>query len=151
MGLDFGLLDSRVNNGFAADWRFPDPHRRAVGAWDRFESSVQTQLFSKLTDPSRFRTVVAGEPRCGTMKVDVAGTATGIWALPSVTSPLGGSELEYITRANYPYRPEDQLALSLGPSSLGHRGRGGARRWQRSCQPSVRPGHERWRDSLLRS
>jgi hypothetical protein len=119
MGLDFGLTDSRVNNGFVAEWRFPEPHRRAICAWDRFESSVQSQLYTKLSDPSRFGSVALGEPRCGTMKVDVAGTAKGIWALSSVKSPLGGSEVDYITLANYPYRPETQLALSLGPSSLG--------------------------------
>ena len=119
MGLDFGLTDSRANNGFVAEWRFPEPHRRAICAWDRFESSVQAQLYTKLNDPSRFGTVAQGEPRCGTMKVDVAGTAKGIWALTSVKSPLGGSEVDYITLANYPYRPETQLALSLGPSSLG--------------------------------
>jgi len=119
MGLDFGLMDSRVNNGFVADWRFPEPHRRAICAWDRFESSVQSQLYSKLNDPSRFGSVALGEPRCGSMKVDVAGTAKGIWALASVKSPLAGSEIDYITLANYPYRPEAQLALSLGPSSLG--------------------------------
>ncbi len=119
MGLDFGLLDSRVNNGYVADWRHPDPSRHAICAWDKFESSVRAQLFAKLSDPSRPSTVAAGEPRCGTMKVDVAGTLKGVWALPSETSPLAGNETAYITLANYPYRPEDQLALSLGPVSLG--------------------------------
>ncbi len=119
MGLDFGLLDSRVNNGYVADWRHPDPSRQATCAWDKFESSVQAQLFSKLSDPSRRSTVPAGEPRCGTMKVDVAGSLKGVWALPTETSPLKGNETGYITLANYPYRPEDQLALSLGPVSLG--------------------------------
>lgn len=119
MGLDFGLLDSRVNNGYVANWRHPDPSRQSICAWDKFEASVQAQLFSKLLDPSRTSTVPAGEPRCGTMKVDVAGTLKGVWALPSQTSPLAGNETAYITLANYPYRPQDQLALSLGPVSLG--------------------------------
>ena len=53
------------------------------------------------------------------MKVDVANTAKGVWAPPSATSRLQGNETEYITLANNPYCPEDELALSLGPQSLG--------------------------------
>lgn len=119
MGLDFGLLDDRVNNGYVANWRHPDPSRQSICAWDKFESAVQAPLLAKLRDPSRTRTVPAGAPRCGTMQVDVAGTAKGVWALPTETSPLRGNETAYITLANYPYRPEDQLALSLGPNVLG--------------------------------
>ena len=119
MGLDFGLMDSRVNNGYVADWRHPEPSRRSICAWDKFETSVQPQLFSKLRDPSRPRAVAEGEPRCGTMQVDVAGTLKGVWASPSQTSPVAGNETAYITLANYPYRPQEQLALSLGPDALG--------------------------------
>jgi hypothetical protein len=119
MGLDFGVTDSRVDNGFVANWRHSDPVRQAVCSWDRFEPAVRAQLYAKLKDPSRTSTVAAGEPRCGTMKVDVANTAKGVWAPPSATSRLQGNETEYITLANYPYRPEDQLALSLGPQILG--------------------------------
>ena len=71
------------------------------------------------TCPSRTRTVPSGEPRCGTMNVDVANTARGVCAPPTANSPLQGNETEYITLANYPYRPTDQLALSLGPAALG--------------------------------
>jgi hypothetical protein len=80
---------------------------------------VQAQIYAKLKDPGRLTTIVAGEPRCGTMKVDVANTAKGVWAPPSATTRLQGNETEYITLANYPYRPEDRLALSLGPVTLG--------------------------------
>ncbi|MSR03827.1 MAG: hypothetical protein EXR94_13995 [Gemmatimonadetes bacterium] len=121
MGLDFGLLDTRVTNGYVADWRHPDPSRNAVCAWDKFEASVQAQLFSKLSDPSRPGTVAAGEPRCGTMKVDVAGTLKGVWALPTETSPVAGNETAYITLANYPYR---------------------AGAWNRPSESSVRPSNQ---------
>ena len=53
------------------------------------------------------------------MVVDVAGTAKGVWALPSETQPVAGDETRYITLANYPYRPQDELALSLGSTDLG--------------------------------
>lgn len=119
MSLDFGLMDSRVTNSYVANWRHPDPTRRSICAWDKFEASIQTQLFSKLADKSRPITVPGGNPRCGTMQVDVPGTAKGVWALPTETSPLQGNEISYVTLANYPYRPEDQLALSLGLDALG--------------------------------
>jgi hypothetical protein len=119
MGLDFGVTDSRVDNGFVANWRYSVPVRQAICSWDRFEPGVQAQIYAKLKDPGRLTTVVAGEPRCGTMKVDVANSAKGVWAPPSATTRLQGNETEYITLANYPYRPEDRLALSLGPVTLG--------------------------------
>jgi len=119
MGLDFGLLDSRVDNFFVARWRFPDGHLHAVCPWEQFDPATKAQLYGKFGDKSRPSTVPAGEPRCGTMAVDVAGTAKGVWALSSQTAPLGGDETTYITLANYPFRPQDQLALSLGPDALG--------------------------------
>ncbi|MCC6242977.1 MAG: hypothetical protein IT353_09055 [Gemmatimonadaceae bacterium] len=119
MGLDFGLTDSRVDNGYVANWRHSDPVRRAICSWDRFEPTVREQLYGKLKDPGRTTAVPSGEPRCGTMQVDVANTARGVWAPPTATSPLQGNETAYLTLANYPYRPVDQLALSLGPDILG--------------------------------
>jgi hypothetical protein len=35
------------------------------------------------------------------------------------TNPQPGNETDYVTLANYPYRPQDNLALSIGPASLG--------------------------------
>jgi hypothetical protein len=118
MGLDFGLTDSRVNNFYVARWRHPDPTFHAICPWDQFAPALRDALYAKLVDKSR-PVQPAGEPRCGTMEVDVAGTARGVWAEPSETSPLAGNETRYIALANYPYRPQDQLALSLGPTSLG--------------------------------
>ena len=119
MGLDFGLLDSRVDNGYVAAWRHPPASIHATCGWDKFESAVRTQLYTKLADPSRPLLVPSGEPRCGTMNVDVAGSARGVWAPPTATTPLAGDETSYVTLANYPYRPADLLALSVGPATLG--------------------------------
>ena len=119
MSVDFGLLDSRVNNNYVARWRYPDGTFRAICAWDQFDATNKAALYTKLSNRSRPSTVPAGEPRCGTMVVDVAGTAKGVWALPSETQPLAGNETGYITLANYPYRPQDELALSVAPTTLG--------------------------------
>jgi hypothetical protein len=121
MGLDFGLMDSRVNNQYAVAWRHPDATFHAICPWEQFESSLKTQLYAKLQDKGLLSIVPAGEPRCGTMQVDVIGTAKGVWAEPGVTTPVAGDETRYITLANYPYRAQDYLALSLGPQVLGAR------------------------------
>ncbi len=117
--LDIGLLDSRVNNSYLARWRYPDPMFRSICPWDQFDPAIKAQLYTKLGDQSRLGTVPAGEPRCGAMVVDVAGTARGVWALPSETQPVAGNETGYITLANYPYRPQEELALSVAPVALG--------------------------------
>ena len=119
MALDFGLYDSRVSNPYIARWRHPEPTFTAVCVWDKFAPSLRDALYSKLRDQSRPIAVPGGQPRCGTMVIDVAGTASGVWALPSETRPLQGNETGYVALANYPYRPEDELALSIGPSALG--------------------------------
>ena len=119
MSVDVGLLDSRVTNSYVAPWRYPPGTFRAICPWDQFEPAIKAQLYTKLGDKSRLSTVPAGEPRCGTMVVDVAGTAKGVWALPSETQPVRGNETGYITLANYPYRPQVELALSVAPVALG--------------------------------
>jgi hypothetical protein len=120
MGLDVGLMDTRVNNFYVMRSRHPQPTFRAICPWEPFVTTLREQLYSRLLDKSRPSLVPAGEPRCGTMEVDVAGTGKGAWVLRGV-QPQPGNETTWITLANYPYRPEDHLALSLGPASLGAR------------------------------
>jgi hypothetical protein len=119
MGLDVGLVDYRVEHFYAAPWRYPVPMFHAVCPWEYFDVASRDALFSRLADPSRPDVTPAGEPRCGTMAVDVAGTAKGVWADPTITAPVAGDERRYITLADYPYRPQQELALSLGPAELG--------------------------------
>ena len=121
MGLDFGLIDTRVDNGYVAQWRYSRETRHAICPWDQFEVGLQTQLYAKLRDGGRPWVTPGGEPRCGAMAVDLAGTARGAWAPPTATNPVQGNETAYLALANYPYRPQDSLALSLGPTALGAR------------------------------
>ncbi|HSL69796.1 MAG TPA: hypothetical protein VK864_06110 [Longimicrobiales bacterium] len=118
MGLDFGLRDRRVNNFYIARSRHNPDTFQSICPWDQFEPALKTQLYTKLADPGRPQVVPAGEPRCGTMEVDVLNTAKGVWAVAG-TQPTPGNETNYVTLANYPYRPVDHLALSLGPAALG--------------------------------
>jgi hypothetical protein len=119
LALDVGLLDSRVNNFYTARQRYHRETFRAVCPWEQFDAANQAVLFSRLRDLSRPGTVASGQPRCGTMEVDMPGTVKGVWAETGVTGPVAGDERRYITLADYPYRPQDQLALSLGPVGLG--------------------------------
>lgn len=121
LAIDFGMLDDRVNNFYAAPQRHPDGSFHAVCPWEQFDDMNKAVLFSKLRDGSRPAKVPSGQPRCGSMEVDVVGTARGVWAESGVSGRVQGDETRYITLANYPYRPQDDLVLSIGPANLGAR------------------------------
>lgn len=121
LGLDFGLLDARVTNAYLNPARHPDPTLHAVCPYDYFDGSNRTALLALIRNPSRPDDDSFGEPRCGTMVVDRARSAKGVWAAPDVVGPVAGDERAYLTLADDPYRPEDRLALSLGPLNLGAR------------------------------
>ncbi|MGD8278050.1 MAG: hypothetical protein PVH00_08490 [Gemmatimonadota bacterium] len=116
--IDVGMRDQRVTNFYVSPWRFGGENH-AVCMWEQWDAANQEFLFSELRDGIRPNIVPEGEPRCGTMAVDVAGTAQGVWAGPDVTEPVGGDDNRYMALVNYPYRPQVELALSIGPESLG--------------------------------
>jgi hypothetical protein len=115
---DVGMRDERVRNFYVSPWRFGGENH-AVCMWDQWDATNREFLFSKLRDGLRPSVVPSGEPRCGTMEVDVAGTAKGVWAETSETQPVAGDDSHYIALVSYPYRPQAELALSLGPESIG--------------------------------
>ncbi len=119
LGLDVGLLDARVNHVYVSPQRFPYATFHAICPWEQYDAASQAALFSKLFDPTRPQTPASGTPRCGTMQVDVAGSAKGVWAEQGVTGQVAGDERRYITLADFPYRPQELLALSVGPTTLG--------------------------------
>jgi hypothetical protein len=115
--VDVGMRDQRVTNFYVSPWRFGGANH-AVCMWEQWDAAGQDFLLSKLRDP-RSTAEPTGEPRCGTMEVDVAGTAKGVWAEAGVAEPLAGIETRYMALVNWPYRPQAELALSLGPAALG--------------------------------
>jgi hypothetical protein len=115
---DVGITDSRVTNFYVSPWRSSGANH-AVCMWEQWDAANREILFSKVRDGLRPYVVPTGEPRCGTMEVDVAGTAKGVWAEAGVTEPLAGDETRYMALVDYPYRPQAELALSLGPEALG--------------------------------
>lgn len=121
LAVDFGLTDDRVTNSYITPGRYPLPTLHAVCPYEAFDTASRDLFLSRLTDGARPSITPGGEPRCGTMQVDVAGTAKGVWVEEGVTGPVGGNEQHYISLVDYPYRPQEFLALSLGPADVGGR------------------------------
>jgi hypothetical protein len=116
--LDFGLRDLRTKHAFIAADRYSEGALHAICPWEVFDDTNRDYLLGTLRG-SRAEEVV-GEPRCGTMQVDVPGTAKGVWAPPAFAGPAGGPEAaRFITLADYPARPQEKLALGIGPLELG--------------------------------
>lgn len=139
--VDFGLMDRRANHLYAAPDRFDGEFRYAVSQFTYYDSASQDFFYQKLYDPGDAQTSAPspgddrpgdhqplastglrpdwGEPRFGTMAVDVPGTAQGNWAEPGGDWSVVSEQHRFVTLANNPYRPSAELMLSLGPDSLG--------------------------------
>jgi hypothetical protein len=79
--IDFGLTDARVTHFYVVPERHPPDCLHAVCMWELFDAANQAVLFSNLRDPAR-NVAPRGEPRCGTLQVDVAGTVPARRAAP---------------------------------------------------------------------
>ena len=117
--LDMGLVDRRVTHAWAAPHRHNDEFNHMVCPFEYYDTANRDVFFSKLQNGLNPDAPPVGEPRCGTLNVDVAGTAQGIWVESGATIVLANGQHRTITLANNPYQPEAELALSLGPDALG--------------------------------
>ena len=113
---DFGMRDERVNNFYMSPWRCGGESTQCACG---IRSTPRTRTScSRSCATSCGRVSSLGEPRCGTMEVDVPARrrASG----PTRPDPAGFRRgTGYIALVDYPYRPQPELALSLGPESLG--------------------------------
>lgn len=129
--VDLGLFDERIRHVFAAPGRFDGQFPNAISQFEYYDSASQDFFYAKLFDPAVMAldpTVPApevtrpdywGEPRFGTVAVDVPETAQGIWAEPGGDWSVVAEQHRFIVLANNPYRPSAELMLSLGPDALG--------------------------------
>ncbi len=76
-GLDFDLFDRRVTFDYVAGHRYPRA-RWAICPQSLFTPPLRDLLLSRTGRDGVWRTA---EPVCGTMEIDVAGTAQGMWVL----------------------------------------------------------------------
>jgi hypothetical protein len=55
---------------------------------------------------------------CGSMNVDVAGTAAGVWVLQSAPVNQEGDETNFVALTPHPLYPQSAQTFSLGPAAL---------------------------------
>lgn len=113
---DFGLYDAGHDNYFVNPGRYSGATRTAVCPYDPFPATIRDQLFARITAdglPS------SGEsPRCGSMSVDVAGTAMGVWVLQSQPVSQMGDETNFLALAPHPMFPQSRQTFSAGPAAI---------------------------------
>ena len=113
---DWGLHDPRHTNFFVNPDRYAPPVLDAVCPYDPFISPMKEQLYDLIGDG--LRTASGESPQCGSMSVDVAGTASGAWVLQSDPVIQAGDETNFAVLAPHPLFPQSQQAFSLGPTTL---------------------------------
>ncbi len=117
-GFDFGLYDDSHENYYVNPSRVHGGTLHAVCPYDYFEPTLREYFLSHVGDGTRTRT---DEPRCGTMEIDVAGTAQGLWVMESNPVQQGGDESFFVSLALDTITPSTRQVLSVGPPLLGPR------------------------------
>ncbi|MBL7717132.1 MAG: hypothetical protein JNL01_16835 [Bdellovibrionales bacterium] len=118
--MDIGMRDSRVSD-YVNPSRYGNPSSGTLCPWSWFSEPIRSQLESKIGDGATFTTE---SPKCGTMQVDLTGTARGRWTLES--SPANGTDptaSDFFVLARDPYAGETKAVIStriaaLNPSAL---------------------------------
>lgn len=115
---DIGLNDSHHTNVFANPARLGtnQSNIQAICPYDPFPADDRAFYLSMIKVGSIAAT--GEQPQCGTMEVDQAGTAKGIWVLQSNPLNAGPDETVFITLANHPALPVSRQMFSIGPSAL---------------------------------
>jgi len=90
-GLDFDLFDERVRLDFVAAHRYPQARRGAICPQALFTPVLRDFLLDRTGRGEIMRTA---EPRCGTMEIDVAGTAQGMWVLDGHDVTLSAADFD---------------------------------------------------------
>lgn len=115
-GFDFGLYQSSHQNVFVNPSRYSQPTLSAVCPYDPFTPMLRSQIDALMGEPGR---PASGEaPLCGTMSVDVAGTARGVWVLQSNPVSQAGDESSFVSLTPHPLQPQSAQTFSFGPSTL---------------------------------
>jgi hypothetical protein len=113
---DIGLYDPAHRNMFVDPGRFSDLTLTATCAVDAFSDELRSELYAKIGAPG---VPASGEsPICGTMSVDVPGTARGVWVLESAPVSQSGDETNFAALVPHPLYPRTGLAISIGLPTL---------------------------------
>lgn len=115
---DFGVYQTGHSNGFVNPGRYSDLSITAVCPYDPFTPDLRSQIDSRIGFALPFTPASGESPRCGTLNVDVAGTARGVWVLQSNPVNQSGDETPFLALMPHPLYPESGQAISAGSSSL---------------------------------
>ena len=113
---DFGLYNAASPNSFVNPARYSSNTLSATCAYDAFTSDLRAQLYAKIGQPGL---PGSGEsPACGTMNVDVVGTARGVWVLQSAPVNQAGDETNFAALTPHPFYQQSGQAISIGLATL---------------------------------
>ena len=113
---DFGLYAGTNVNAFVNASRYTGQTLTAVCAYDAFTPDLKAQLYGLIGYPGDH---ASGEaPQCGTMTVDVAGTAAGVWVLQSAPVNQAGDETNFLSLVPHPLYPQSAQVISAGLATL---------------------------------
>jgi len=113
---DFGLYDANNQNFFVNPGRYSGPTRTAICPFAPYPDAIRNQLYA-LIETAGIR--ASGEaPQCGSMSVDVAGTAQGVWVQQSNPGSQTGDETNFLTLAPHPMYPVSKQTVSAGPAAI---------------------------------
>jgi hypothetical protein len=117
-GLDFDAFDDRVTHSFISPHRLPSESLTAVCSTDLFVPELRSLLEARVGRAGVFRTAL---PICGTMEVDVPGTAQGMWLLDGEDVEIRGDTADrFFALANDDVRPDEYVVISTGHPGYHH-------------------------------
>jgi len=120
-GLDFDLFDRRVIFDYVARQRYPGA-RWAICPQPLFIPALRDLLLERTGRDGVQR---IEEPRCGTMEIDVAGTAQGMWVLDGVNVVLNAANFDrFFALAPDEFRPGEYNVLVTAHPGFGVSGIG---------------------------
>jgi hypothetical protein len=115
-GLDFDAFDDRVEHAYIAPHRPPSQYLTAICTIDLFEPTLRSSLEARVGRAGVTRTAT---PVCGTMEIDVPGTAKGMWVVDGQDVELSGETARlFFALADDDVLPTDYLVLATGHESF---------------------------------
>ncbi len=110
-GVDWGHHDAAHTNHFANPSRVTDAVLHTVCPYDDYAPTLRATLLDKMKRKT--------EPRCGTVELDVDGTAQGLWVDAAHPTTQSGDERAFVTLGPQFDNPDTTLRLAVAPAALG--------------------------------
>jgi hypothetical protein len=113
--LDVGMRDSRLSD-YVNPARYGNQKTGALCPWDWYTEPTKSSIYNIIGDGAN---VTTETPACGTLNIDLAGTAKGRWTLQS--APANGSDPvagDFFVLAPNVYSPESEVVISTRIAAL---------------------------------